>query len=85
MHNWALYEEKCREERNQWLRGLTHEESLEIFASLHEVASSQRDDSLGWQRLEQKRWQEKIAIRRKIMGLPVECENQECSPSVDRA
>jgi hypothetical protein len=62
--NWDLYDEKCREEHVRWLRNLTPAAAMALYESFHSAASSQRGDSAGLERLEERRWEEKLAIRR---------------------
>jgi len=65
-HDWIAYRQRCEASHIQWLRDLTPAESLRLYQGLHRLAMSQCDDSPGWQRLEQQRWREKVAIRRKL-------------------
>lgn len=64
--NWNAYRQQCNAHHAQWLRCLTQEESLALYQGLHRLARVQCDDSRGWQRLRQKCWEEKLAIRRKL-------------------
>ena len=65
-HDWRRYEELCRAEHVQWLRSLTSSDSLAIMESLHSLAMSLQDGSPGQERLERERWEEKLAIRRRM-------------------
>ncbi len=50
----------------RWLQSLSVEDSIRLYFSLAQFALSQRDASEGWKRLEEQRWQEKIAFRLKL-------------------
>lgn len=65
-HNWELFQQKCLPHEAEWLRSLTDSEALLLYQDLHKLARAQQDESPGWKRLEQQRWQEKVAIRRKL-------------------
>ena len=66
--NWQLYEAKCRDAHTQWLRSLTPETAWEMYQSLFAFAASQIDGSAGWERLQQHRWEEKLAIRQRMVA-----------------
>ncbi|NUQ62664.1 MAG: hypothetical protein HUU20_09255 [Pirellulales bacterium] len=65
-HDWNAYQQQCDAFHRQWLRCLTQKESVILYQGLHRFARAQSDDSPGWRRLRQKRWEEKVAIRRKL-------------------
>jgi len=65
-HDWNAYRQRCSALHAQWLRSLTAEESIVLYQALHRLARAQADDSPGWQRLQQKRWEEKVAVRRRL-------------------
>ena len=65
-HDWSAYQQRCSSLHAQWLRSLTLAESLGLYQGLHRLARAQADDSPGWQRLQQKRWEEKVAVRRRL-------------------
>jgi hypothetical protein len=67
--DWKLYEAKCREEHNQWLRGLTPSAGLSLFENMRRLAASHVPESPDRERLEAARWQEKLAIRRKLLAV----------------
>jgi hypothetical protein len=67
-YDWQLYEDRCREAEAEWLRSLTTEKSLALYSEMCRLANSQRDDSPGWQGLEEQRWAEKVAIRKKMVS-----------------
>jgi len=64
---WQWYEERCREDRIRWLRGLTPEESFALYEELYRMGAGQQDGSPGWRRLEQRHWEEKLASRLKLV------------------
>jgi hypothetical protein len=64
--DWNVYEQRCKAVHAQWLRSLTPSESVILYQGLHRLARAQADDSPGWQRLRQRCWEEKVAIRRKL-------------------
>src|SRR5437870_2259848 len=61
--NWKLYEERCRDEHVRWLQELTPAESLAIYESLYRWAAMHADRSLRAEMLDERRWQEKLALR----------------------
>ena len=63
-HDWSLYEAKCREADRRRLREMTIAESWELYQSMFELAADGGDKS---PRLEESRWQEKLAIRQRIV------------------
>ena len=65
-HNWDVYQQRCHSKNAEWLLSLTVAESVALYQDLHRLARSQQDDSPGWRRLEQKRWEQKVVIRRKL-------------------
>lgn len=64
---WRWYKARSREERVRWLRGLTPEQSFALYEDLYRIGAAQQDDSPGWRRLEQRRWEEKLALRLKLV------------------
>lgn len=65
-HDWNAYQQRCNVSHAQWLRSLTPAESVVLYQGLHRLARAQADDSPGWRTVEQKRWEEKVAIRRRL-------------------
>lgn len=65
-HDWNFYEQRCQTQHARWLRSLTPEESFVLYQELHRLTRAQADGSPGWQRLQEKRWEEKVAIRHKL-------------------
>jgi len=66
--DWKLYEAKCREEHVAWLRGLTPTAALALFESMGQFAARHAPASPARVRMEEARWQEKLAIRRKMLA-----------------
>ncbi len=67
--NWKWYEDRCRREHVAWLRGLTPAEALALYEDFYRLAAGQQDGSPGWKRLEESRWEEKLALRRRIRAV----------------
>jgi len=64
--DWQWYEAKCRDEHRDWLRGLTQEQSWRLYKDLHRLAASQADGSAGLRDLEQRHWEDKVALRTRM-------------------
>jgi hypothetical protein len=65
--NWQAGEQQTFSAHTEWLQSLTIAESFQLYCSLMRLALSQRDDSEGWRRLEEMRFQEKLSLRQKMM------------------
>jgi hypothetical protein len=65
-HRWDVYQQRCSAFHVQWLRSLTPADAIRLYQGLHRLSRAQADDSPGWQRLRQKHWEEKLALRRKL-------------------
>ncbi len=66
-HNWNLYEEACRPAHIAWLRNLTPDDALALYEEFHFLVADQAGDDPGLARLENLRWEEKLAIRRRMV------------------
>jgi hypothetical protein len=66
--DWKLYAAKCQEDHVEWLRRLTPSEGLSLFESMRRFAKTHTADSPALERMESARWQEKLAIRRKLLA-----------------
>ena len=65
--NWQAGEQQTLAAHTEWLQSQSIAESFQLYCNLMRLALSQRDDSEGWRRLEEMRFQEKLALRQKIM------------------
>ena len=65
--DWKLYEERCRDEHVRWMRGLTPAESMNLYESLHRWVVAHADHSPRAVIREEQRWQEKLALRRRML------------------
>ena len=63
--NWDWYESRCRSEHIQWLRSLTPAHCLNLCEELRRLASELTEESPDAERMDQKRWREKLSIRKK--------------------
>ena len=64
--DWQAAAKQVEAADRKWLQSLSVEDSIRLYFSLARFALSQRDASEGWKRLEELRWQEKIAYRLKL-------------------
>ena len=80
-HNWELYERRCRQEHVAWLRSLTPESALALYEDFHTFVASQHIDAAERQRLDDRRWAEKVAIRRKLHAAFVERDRRNAERS----
>jgi hypothetical protein len=62
--DWAAYEQRCREEHVDWLRSLSPAAAFALLEDLHRFASSVETGEAGMRRLEEQRWEDKLARRR---------------------
>ncbi len=67
--NWKLYEELCEAEHVRWLRSLTPEQSWRLYRSMFQFASRLESISGVSTELELDRWEEKLAIRKRLCDL----------------
>jgi hypothetical protein len=67
-HDWDLYEKACRPAHIAWLRSLTPDDALALYEEFHSFVSSQTGDDPGLARLEKLRWEEKVAIRQRMVA-----------------
>jgi hypothetical protein len=65
--DWDLYAERCRDAHVEWLRGLTVEQSVALFAEMFEDALSRPPDPAERERLDRIRWEEKLAVRLRLV------------------
>ena len=65
--NWHAGEQHTLAAHTEWLQSLSIAESFQLYYNLMRLALSQRDDSEGWRRLEEMRFQEKLALRKKMI------------------
>jgi hypothetical protein len=67
-HDWSYYEAKTRDSDAAWNRELSTSERFDIYASLFNTIWNARQtlprDS---ERLDNQRWQEKLAMRRRMV------------------
>jgi hypothetical protein len=66
--DWGSYERRCEQERVAWLRSLTPAAALALVEDFHRFAASIEVDPQAAERVERKRWQEKLAIRRRVVA-----------------
>jgi hypothetical protein len=65
--NWALVENRLREEDAIWLRSLTMHERFTLYSDLVKTLRNARNQiPSDWERLEKRNWEEKLAIRRRL-------------------
>lgn len=65
--DWAYYEMRCRESDAQRLRALTPADRFALSADLFNLQWIARQQAPGqWQRLDERRWQEKLALRARM-------------------
>lgn len=67
--DWKLYEAKCRQEHVEWLRGLSPTAAMALLEDMRRLATESTAESPVRERLESARWQEKLAIRRKLLSV----------------
>jgi hypothetical protein len=67
-HDWSFYEAKTRGSEAAWNRKLTTSERFDLYASLFNTIWNARRNLPGdWERVEKRRWEEKLAMRRRMV------------------
>jgi hypothetical protein len=67
-HDWSFYEAKTRAVDAEWNRALSISERFELYASLFNTIWNARENlQRDSQRLDDLRWQEKLAIRERMV------------------
>jgi len=66
--DWAYCERRARPEHVSWLRQLTPADVLDLYEEFHSIASATVGvgPAEGLERIERRRWEEKLALRRKL-------------------
>jgi hypothetical protein len=65
--DWAAYEKLARPSDAAWLRGLTLDDRLALYADLFDLVWNARRGPGDWERLEQWRWEQKLASRLRMV------------------
>ena len=73
---WAWYEEKCRSEHTAWLRSLSPAASFALCEDLYRLARRAQDGASAAERMEQERWQEKLALRKRVVAALTELDRR---------
>lgn len=66
--NWKRYAELCEAEHTRWLRSLTVQQSWELYRSLFDFASQLSDGTFPDPVAVQRRWEEKLANRQRLVA-----------------
>jgi hypothetical protein len=62
-HDWRFYEDLTRQTDAAWIRGLSASERFTIYADLFNMIWQARQTARFSDRLEERRWQQKLEIR----------------------
>jgi hypothetical protein len=66
--DWAFFEERARPVEAAWLRGLTTDERFALYNDMFNVIWQARRNLEGdWERLDDLRWQQKLALRLRMV------------------
>lgn len=66
--DWSYYEAKSREATAKWLRSISWDERLAIYEDMFNVFWDARREMPGdWERLNHWQWNEKVAVRRRMV------------------
>ncbi|HKD36403.1 MAG TPA: hypothetical protein VKB78_06365 [Pirellulales bacterium] len=66
--DWAFYEERVRPIDRAWLQSLTTADRWAIYCDMFNLIWNARKQISGdWQRLDEQRWREKLALRLKMV------------------
>jgi hypothetical protein len=67
-HDWSFFEAQVRLADAEWLRQLTERDRAELTSSLFNTIWNARQNVSGdWDRLDARRWQEKLELRRRTV------------------
>jgi hypothetical protein len=66
--NWSLYESLARDADAAWAQKETPPDRLAFYASLFNLILQRRQADDAIQRLEQRQWETKLAIRQKMVA-----------------
>jgi len=64
--NWDLYRSLTDKHQREFLRNLTVDQRFQLYQDMYRVVCVGRDDD-EWRRLEQRRWEEKLASRLRMV------------------
>jgi hypothetical protein len=65
--DWRAYEERTRAGNVAWLRALTAQDRFALYCDLFDLIHQSRDPRVDLDRLEQRRWQQKLAARQRVV------------------
>lgn len=65
--NWRDYEERTRTVDAAWLRALTVSDRFDLYCDLFDLIHQSRDARIDLERLEQRRWREKLTARQRAV------------------
>lgn len=83
IHDWELYEERCRHEHLAWLRGLSPAEGFDLLAGFHEFVAALPRNAAEVERWERARWEEKLAARDRLVAILSEWDQHARRPAND--
>jgi hypothetical protein len=68
-HDWEGYAARTGAADAAWIRSLSLSERFAIYADMFDLAweARQSNPALDWQALDEQRWQEKLALRMKLV------------------
>lgn len=67
--DWRWYEERTRAADADWARNLTTADRWAMLCEMFEFVRRHRDPTVDWAHLEEVRWQQKLAARRKAVEI----------------
>jgi hypothetical protein len=66
--DWSYFESRKQDSDRAWIRGLTTSERFGLYSSFFDAVWTARQALPGdWERLERRRWEEKLAIRHRMV------------------
>lgn len=67
--NWAAYQALTKESDRQHARDLSVEQRFALYEDLFVIVCCRRDPTAGGDHAEQRRWAEKLALRRRLSDI----------------
>ena len=67
LQNWRIYEASTRGEEAAWVRGLSPQERFDIYDDAFNLVWTARGELGDWERLDQWRWSQKLALRVRML------------------
>lgn len=65
--NWELYRSLTDIHQREFLRNLSANQRFRLYAEMYQMVCGERRDGDQWRRLERRRWEQKLALRLRMV------------------